>query len=60
MEALQEVFSEMRFESTAYELEGKGIGKLQTLRFAGGPALGEQRARKFLQLQRVNNAWRRV
>ncbi len=41
-------------------LEGKELGKLHVLRFKGSEGLAEQRAKKFMQLQRTAAGWRRL
>ena len=41
-------------------MEGNKIGNVQMLRFLGAPGLAEQRARKFMQMQRLPTGWRKL
>ena len=58
--AVSEVMAEMEIEPDKWVLEGKELGKLHIVRFTGTDGIGEQRARKFMQLQKTAKGWRRL
>ena len=54
------VEQEMGLTPAAYEVVAEELSKYFVVKFKGAAGLGEARAKKFLQLQRVGADWRRL
>ncbi len=50
----------MRVDVGAFSIVSPGVCKSHLLRFSGAEGLAEQRARKFMQLQKVGTSWRKL
>ena len=59
--AIGTVILEMELSESQYSIEGKDeLSRMHTLRFRGAGGLAENRAKKFLQLQKTGDGWRKL